>query len=111
CSSATLRPTGVARTPSASAAAFAACLDVNVDVDVGVDVDGDGDGDVAVDAALPASSSRAIGPPTVTTAPSFATCSTRTPALGEGISVFALSVAISTNGSSRSTFCPGRAFQ
>src|SRR6267143_2100851 len=83
CSCATLRPTGVERTPFASAA----------------------------EEALPASSRRASGPPTVTTAPSFASCSTSTPVVGEGISVLALSVAISTSGSSRSTFWPVLAIQ
>src|SRR6266446_6462018 len=92
CSWATLRPTGVARMPFASAEldsaagvgpALAACCPVDADVDVGVDVSVDGDGDVAVDAAPPASSTRASAPPTVTTAPSFASCSTSTPAAGE----------------------------
>src|SRR5882762_2159253 len=105
CSCATLRPTGVERMPFASAAGAGADLDggagagpeaVGVAPAFGADVAD----------ALPASSSRASGPPTVTTAPSFASCSTSTPVVGEGISVLALSVAISTSGSSRSTFWP-----
>src|SRR5712664_2520456 len=110
CSCATLRPTGVARTPFASAAGAGAELEdagcagldaVGVAPAFGADVAD----------AVPASSRRASGPPTVTTDPSFASCSTSTPVVGEGISVLALSVAISTSGSSRSTFWPGIALQ
>src|SRR6267378_3399473 len=109
CSCATLRPTGVERTPFASAAGAcaeledAACAGPEAVGAVGVATAFGAD----VEEALPASSRRASGPPTVTTAPSFASCSTSTPVVGEGISVLALSVAISTSGSSRSTFWPG----
>src|SRR5207244_3823316 len=100
-------PTGVARMPFASAELDAAGPGMpeaagGVGSAFGAALAG-----AAVVEALPASSTRASGPPTVTTAPSFASCSTSTPVVGDGISVFALSVAISTNGSSRSTFCPG----
>src|SRR5882672_2809939 len=113
CSCATLRPTGVERMPFASAAGAGA--DLEAAAGAGPDVVGTEGVAPAFGAevadALPASSSRARGPPTVTTAPSFASCSTSTPVVGEGISVLALSVAISTSGSSRSTFWPVLAIQ
>src|SRR6202022_4410797 len=113
CSCATLRPTGVARTPFASTAGAGAELEDATCA--GPDAVGTAGVAPAFGAevadALPASSRRASGPPTVTTAPSFASCSTSTPVVGEGISVLALSVAISTSGSSRSTFWPVFAIQ
>src|SRR5436853_7339282 len=78
CSCATLRPTGLARTPSAGAADGAGAAAVRPD-------------DAGADAAAPPSSSLASAAPTCTTAPSLASCSTSTPELGEGISVLALS--------------------
>jgi len=53
------------------------------------------------------SSSLTSAPPTGTTAPSAATSSVTTPAVGDGISVFALSVATSTRDSSRPMRWPG----
>src|ERR1700682_2195119 len=103
CSCATFLPTGLARTPSLPPAGCAAGLGAaRADAAAGA---------AGADAGAPASSRRASAAPTGTTEPSLANCSTSTPEVGEGTSVLALSVAISTSGSSRSTRCPGRAIQ